>query len=125
MPALFDILNSINNKTPLLTQEEIDRDYPAFMVNRGLSFFMDTVLYAAEMNRHADTPPYAQYLFYYHGTYKKRRFSKWHKKAAMDNIDIVKEYYHYSDTKAEEALAILTDDQIEEIKTRLYKGGKA
>lgn len=124
MPALFDILNSINNKTPL-DREIIDREYPAFMVNRGLSFFMDTVLFANEMNMHPETDGYAQYLFYYHGTYKKRRFSKWHKKTAMDNIDIVKEYYHYSDTKAEEALAILTDDQIEEIKTRLYKGGKA
>jgi hypothetical protein len=37
-------------------------------------------------------------------------------------LSVVKEYYGYSDAKAEEALKILSDDQIAAMKKQLYKG---
>lgn len=121
---LFDILKSVNSKQIEISRDEIERDYPAFMVNRGLSYFMDTIMFANEMNMHAETPSYAQYLFYWHGLRKGKRFSKWHKKAKIENVDLIKEYYNYGDTKAEAALELLNDHQIEAIRERLYKGGK-
>ena len=43
----FDFLNAINDtKKDLFQDPQADKDYNAFMVNRGLSLFPDTVLYA-------------------------------------------------------------------------------
>jgi len=36
----------------------------------------------------------------------------------------VKEYYGYSNEKAKQALEILNNDQLEEIKTIISRGGK-
>ena len=49
---LKDFLNSINHeKTPLLDKDETaSRLYPAFVVNRCMSYFSDTIFYANEMN---------------------------------------------------------------------------
>jgi len=124
MANLSDILNSINKKTTFISEEEINLDYTPFIINKGMSYFIDTIMFANEMNLHSETPKYAQYRFYYHALNKKSRFSKWHKKNELKDIDIIKEYYNYSDTKAEQALALLNDEQIEEIRNRLFKGGK-
>lgn len=124
MATLSDILNSLNKKSTYLNVKEVELDYTPFIINRGMSYFIDTIMYANEMNQYSDCPKYAQYKFYYNGIQKKSRFSKWHKKSKMKNLDIIKEYYNYSDSKAEEALSLLTDEQIESIKDRLFKGGK-
>ena len=122
---LTAILNSINKKSEFLDEETIAKDYAPFIVNRGLSYFIDTVLFANEMNMAADVPKFAQYQFYYHALTKRSRFSKWHKKIEDPNIDIIKEYYSYSEEKAEAALKLLSKEQIAEIRQRLYKGGKS
>ena len=41
----------------------------------------------------------------------------------LKNIDLVKEYYGYSNEKAKTVLDILTKDQLKLIKEKLYKGG--
>lgn len=123
MNPLSRILNSINKKVEIIDRQDIDIDYTPYIVNRGMSYFYDTILFANEMNMYSDTPKYLQYMFYYNALGKKGRFSTWHKKSKMANLDIVKEYFDYSDTKAEEALELLTDEHIESIKQLLYKGG--
>tara|TARA_B100001013_G_scaffold336635_1_gene256062 strand:- start:664 stop:876 length:213 start_codon:yes stop_codon:yes gene_type:complete len=56
---------------------------------------------------------------------KKRRFGgRWLSKTKLKNLDIVKKYYGYSNTKAKEVLNILTDDQIERLKLNLIQGGR-
>ena len=40
------------------------------------------------------------------------------------NGKLVKEYFGYSDSKAVDALSILTEDQLVMIKEKLFKGGK-
>ena len=95
------------------------------MINRGLSYFHDTVLYANEMNQRYDAPSAWQFQFFLNSIPKKKRFSKWHKKDAhTESFRLVKEYYGYSDEKTKEALSVLTDDQVAMIKEKLYKGGK-
>lgn len=121
---LGDILNSVNSKNTMFTEEETKPAYVPFVVNRTLSYFMDTVMFANEVNQYPDCPPHLQYLFYRHGVRKGRRFSKWHKSDDSKYLDLVKEYYQYSTEKARAALKLLTDEQLEIIRTKLDTGGR-
>ena len=122
----FDFINAINTtKKDLFEDPLASKDYKPFLINRGLSYFPDTVLYANEMNRNAGIPEDWQFSFLLNSISKKKRFSKWHKKdAETESIRLVKEYFGYSDEKAVEALSVLSEDQLVMIKEKLYKGGK-
>jgi hypothetical protein len=77
------------------------------------------------MNRNSSIPVDWQFSFLLNSISKKKRFSKWHKKdAETESLRLVKEYFGYSDSKAIDALDILTEDQLVMIKEKLYKGGK-
>lgn len=123
----FDFINAINlTKKDLFAEDPLAKnDYVPFVVNRGLSYFPDTVLYANEMNQHAQVPADWQFSFFLNSIPKKKRFSKWFKKdAETESFRLVKEYFGYSDSKTQEALSILTESQLTMIKEKLYKGGK-
>jgi hypothetical protein len=125
MADLFkEIIPSIlQTKEYALLTEQDEKSYSAFMVNRALSFHRDTVLLANEMNKFTTLDNKLKYDFLINIVRaQKRQYSKWHKKAQSIDLSAVKEYYGYSDAKAEEALKILSDDQISEIKKQLYKG---
>jgi predicted protein tyrosine phosphatase len=55
---------------------------------------------------------------------KKKRFSPWLRKDKVNDLDIVKQYYSYSNDKAMQALKILSREQLDFIKQRLDTGGK-
>jgi hypothetical protein len=120
----FDVLNSINHSKEDILDEDNESKYPAFMVNRGLSYFQDTVLLANEMNRNHHIDGRLQYDFLKGVIRKRKRFSKWVKKAQVADIDVVKEFYGYSDAKAESVIDLIDKDQIEEMKSKMSKGGK-
>jgi hypothetical protein len=123
----FDFINAINTtKQNLFEDPQADKDYSAFMVNRGLSYFPDTVLYANEMNRYPSLPKEWQFSFFLNTISKKKRFSKWAKKDnETKSIQLVKEYYGYSTEKAKEALSVLSPEHLNMIEEKLYKGGKS
>ena len=123
----FEFVNAINlTKQDLFKDDPLaEKDYSAFLVNKSLSFFPDTVLYANEMNLNSDIPREWQFSVLLNSIPKKKRYSKWFKKnAETESFRLVKEYYGYSNEKIKEALTILTDDQLAMIKEKLYKGGK-
>jgi len=126
MPDLFrEIIPSILETKKNVIKDDLDlKDYKPFMVNRALSYHMDCVLYANEMNMHGliDSDMQYQYLL---NTIRpiKRKFQPWQKSTVDKDIDCVKTYYGYSDNKAKDALRILTDEQIAEIKRKTDKGG--
>jgi len=124
----FDYLNSINsNKTNMMRDTDNDelaeKEYNPFMVNRGLSYFQDTVFFANEMNIHRDTDKKLQYEFLLNSIRPRKRFSKWFKREIDGDIEAIKEYYGYSNVKAIQTLSVLTNSQIEKIKIKLEKGG--
>jgi hypothetical protein len=123
----FDFLNSINDtKVDLFVDPQADKDYSPFMVNRGLSYFADTVLYANEMNKYADLDKKMQFDFYVNAIPKRKRFSKWHKKeVSTDKLKSIMNCYKYNETKALEVLELLTDNEITIIEETMYKGGRA
>lgn len=123
----FDFLNSINdNKKDLIKEDPLcEKDYVPFMVNRGLSYFADTVMYANEMNMHAAVEKKWQFHFYLHGVKRKKRFSKWAKKdSSTEDINLIMKEYNYSSKRAQEALTLLTDEQLAELRSKYDTGGK-
>ena len=126
MPDLFkEILPSILEKKKSVFRDELDyKDYKSFLINRALSYHMDCVLYVNEMNinNSLDVDMQYQYLL---NTIRpmKRKFQPWQKSEVDKDIECVKSYFGYSNEKAKEALRILTDEQVAEIKAKTTKGG--
>lgn len=119
-----DIIPSIQQTKKVVVTAENERDYVPFVVNRAISFHFDMVLAANQMNLYPSTDALLQYHYLLNTVRAyKRPFQKWQKREIIDNLDAVKEYYNYSNEKAKEALSILSDAQIVEIKKTLNKGG--
>ena len=122
---LKDYLNSINLKQGDLSKDErAMQKYPAFVVNKWLSSFIDTVMHANEMNSSSHLDKDLQYQYYIHSVRKSKRFSPWDKKSKDCDLDLVKRYYGYNTEKAQQAMRILTQDQIEVIRSKLDTGGR-
>ncbi len=121
----FDYLNAINTtKKDVMVDDLSEKSYNAFMVNRSLSYFHDTILLANEMNRYHHLDNKLQFSFLINTVRKRKRFSKWAKPVNLNNIEVVKEYYGYSNEKARQVLTILSKEQIEELRMKVYKGGR-
>ena len=123
---LKDWLNSINLNKKNLIDEDPDarKEYPSFIINKCLSGHIDTVLYANEMNMSHYLDKDMQYEFFLNSVRKRKRFSPWLRKDKVKDLDVVKSYYGYSNEKAQQALRILSPEQIEFIKSKLETGGK-
>lgn len=124
----FDYVNAINdNKKNLMVGTENDelaeKGYAPFMVNKALSYFVDTILYANEINQYAHTDNKLQFEYYLNGIPKKKRFSKWAKKEKNDELDIISEYYGCNYTRASEIHKIINKSNIDFMKQKLQKGG--
>ena len=122
---LKDWLNSVNFTKENLIEEDpsVIKDYPPYIVNRCLSGHLDTVMFANEMNKFPNLDKDLQYHFFLNTLRKKKRFSPWLRKDKVTDLEIIKQYYGYSNEKALQALKILTPDQINFIKQRLDIGG--
>jgi hypothetical protein len=126
MPDLFkEILPSILEKKKSVFQDEYDyKDYKPFVVNRALSYHMDCVLYVNEMNIHTGIDSDMQYSYLLNTIRPmKRKFQPWQKSEVDKDIECVKQYFGYSNERAKEALRILNDEQLAEIKIKTAKGG--
>jgi hypothetical protein len=82
-------------------------------------------MHSNEMNGFHFLPKRMQFHYLLNSIRKKKRFGgKWLSQKKVKDLEVVKEYYGYSNTKAKEALNLLSDSQIEEIKMSLSKGGR-
>ena len=128
MYELKDYLKAINEtKQPLLDTDDImwEKKYPTFIINRCLSMFYDTIMHSNEMNGLHFLPKRMQFHYLLNSIRKKKRFGgKWLSQKKVKDLEVIKEYYGYSNTKAKEALNLLSDSQIDEIKMSLSKGGR-
>ena len=121
---LKDWLNSINfTKENLMEDPDVKKDYPPYIINRCLSGNLDCIMFVNEMNINHHLDKDLQYSFYLNTLRKKKRFSPWLRKDKVTDLEIIKQYYGYSNEKALQALKILTPEQIKFIKQRLDTGG--
>jgi len=121
-----DYLPAIKHtKKNLMDSDDVmwEKKYPAFMVNKVLSGFSDTIMLTNEMNRNHFLDRDMQFQFLLNSIRSKKRFTPFLKASKIKDIECVKEYYGYSNEKAKSALDILTKEQLKLIKERLYKGG--
>ena len=123
---LKDWLNSINYTKKNLIDEDpsIEREYPSYVINRCLSGHLDCIMPVNEMNRYHFLPKKIQYDFFINILRSKKRFSPWLRKDEIKDLDLVKRYYGYSNEKAKQALRILTQEQLNFIKSKFEIGGR-
>ena len=127
MYELKDYLKAINQSKEKLMDgddEEWEKKYPPFIVNKCLSPFPDTIQLVNEMNQLPHLDKKLQFDFLINSLRPRKRYSTWMKAKKLDNLEYVKEYYGYSNEKAKTALEILNDEQISAIKKKLNKGGR-
>ena len=124
---LKDYLKSINKtKEKLMDSDDAmwEKKYPAFIVNKCLAPFPDTVHLVNEMNIHHHLDNKLQYDFLLNSVRRQNRYAPWMKASKTKNLEYVKEFFGYNNEKARSALNILNDEQIAYIKEKLNKGGK-
>ena len=121
----FEFVKAINyTKKDIMVDDLVEGEYTPFIINRALSYFPDTVLYANEMNQNGHLDSRHQIDFFINIIRKRKRFSSWLKPNEIENLDVIKEYYGYSDEKAKSVLSLFNNKQIENLKQRIYKGGR-
>lgn len=100
------------------------KDYVPYIVNKALSQHMDCIMHANQMNLLPHTDKDMQYTYFLNTVRSyKRPYQKWFKKETISDLDVVKEYYKYSDEKAKQVLRVLSPDQLAELHIRIDKGG--
>lgn len=120
----FDYARSIQEtKENLMLDENNEKDYNAYMVNRALSMGRDTVIFANEMNSRPHLDKKLQYDFLINIIRAKKRFNKWIKPEAVDAVEIIQAYYGYSNVKAIQVLPLLSEADIETMRRKTRKGG--
>ena len=127
MYELKEYLNAINfSKKNVMDSEDTMwvKKYPAFIVNKVLSGFSDTIMLVNEMNRNHFLDKDMQFQFLLNSIRSKKRYSPFLRASKLKDIECVKEYYGYNNEKAKTALDILTKQELKLIKEKLYKGGK-
>ncbi len=127
--SLSKYLNAINyTKEPLLENKEDpfwEKKYPAFVVNRCLSYHKELIYIVNEMNQRANISNRLQFHFFINSIRRMRRFgSKWATTNRSKAFDAIKKYYGYSNEKARVALDILSKEQQGTIIKKVSVGGK-
>ena len=123
MLNLFDFVNDINYKKENVLTEENESNYVPYVVNKSMSYFIDTIFQANEMNVRHTIDKRLQFDFLLNSVRSKKRFSKWAKPEKLESVEVIKEYYGYSDDKAKDVASILSHNDIDKIKDKLDKGG--
>lgn len=124
---LKDYLNSINHtKENLMDSDDPmwEKKYYPFIINKCVAPFNDTIMLVNEMNMRHHLETKLQYDFLLNTIRPKKRYAPWVKADKLKNLEYVKEYYGYSNSKAKSVLDILNDEQLEFIKSKLFKGGR-
>ena len=120
----FEFIKAINEtKEDVMVDDVSEKKYSPFIVNRGLSFFMDTIFQVNELNHNHHLDSRLQFDYLLNSVRKKKRYSKWLKPEKLQDLDVVKEYYGFSNEKAKDALSTLSEDQLAFIKDKLNQGG--
>lgn len=115
----FDIIKSVSyTKKHILTDP---KEYNAYVVNKGLSYFPDTIGFANEMNRLWAIPPENQYDYYMNTIRKRNRYSKWNKK---DNetekiLENIMAYYNCSTRVAKQYMKSMSESDIDFINNTM------
>jgi len=123
----FDFLNEINSGKRDLMEDDHDgtaeKQYVPFIVNRAMSYHIDTVLFANDMNMYPALDKKLQYRYHLNSVRPRKRFSKWSKPIDSDDLKLVQQAYGYNIRLATETLSLLSKEQLNTIRTKHDEGG--
>lgn len=121
----FRFLTSIQeSKEYLMNTEQDEKEYNSFLMARGLSYYIDSILYVNEISLYPDIPNKFHYDYLFHSIRKmKRKYSKWPKKIKDEELRMIMEFYQVNRRKAEDYQLLLTDEQLKDIEISMEKGG--
>jgi hypothetical protein len=125
--TLFDFINDISCDKRYLLNDDTIGAYNAFMVNRGLSQHMDTILLANEMNKRSGVTDEMHHDFLFFAVDSKKRYGKWAKKTETDAevINHIRLQYNIGPERAIEYFNLMSDDEKDQIEKLLKsKGGR-
>lgn len=129
MSNAFEYVSSVTHKKGNMMRdtendELAEKAYEPFVMNRALSYYMDTLAHANEMNKSSHLDKKLQYEFLLNSIRPRKRFSKWAKPEKVAKVEIVQSYFNYSKRQAEAVVDLLTDDDFEQIKKNTFTGGR-
>ena len=121
----FDYVNQIlQGKKNLIVDEVTEKEYSPFLTNRSLSYHMDCLMFANEMNsRHFIDKKMQNDFLINTIRSRKRPFAKWAKSEKSEYIECIQQVYNLSSTKAREVLRLLSKEQIQFLKQKIETGG--
>jgi hypothetical protein len=125
--SLFDWLNDLNYEKKNLFNDSTEQDFSTFMINRGMSQNIETVMLANELNKHYNVTKQMAHDFYFYLVPAKKRYSKWAKQSNdyKDTLDLLVKHYKVNKSRAVEYMKILTAEEIEQIRKLNDVGGKS
>jgi hypothetical protein len=108
----FVFVNAVNDGKDI----EMNSDYSKYLMNRNFSMFQDTIHIANQANSMNTIDNDMHFKFYRNLVSRRKRFARWPKGHSSEVINMIGAYFDFSMEKTLEALSILTDVQIEQIK---------
>ena len=120
----FEFIKAINEtKENLIVDELSEKDYVPYVINKGLSYFPDTILYSNEMNRLHLLENKVQFQYLLNSIRPRKRYSKWYKNELTEDLKVISEYFGYSYAKAKQVQSLISSEQLLVMKEKLQKGG--
>lgn len=124
----FDFMNAVSfSKEELIKDNEnpalIEKQYNAYIINKGFTNFEDTILHANEMNMRPHLFSAAQFDYYKGALRKRKRFSKWPKAEKSVDLDAIQQVYQCNRTIAKLYLKALSQEDLQVVRDKLVTGG--
>ena len=124
---LFGWLTDLNTDKMYLFRDDTATDFNTFMINRGMSQNVETIMYANELNKHWQLSKEQAHDFYYYILTRKKRFGKWAKQSGdnKEELDLIIKHYGVNRLRAMEYLKLLTPEDLQTIKAAYDVGGRS
>jgi len=115
--SFFDYIKMINTGKIPKGDINTDKNYNQFMINRGFSFFKDTILVANLANKNYQMTNEMHFSFY-KGLVKPRgRFNKWPKKDIEPRTKRLSEFLNISYKKAKDVVRFYPEEFFDQLET--------
>jgi hypothetical protein len=109
-------IDNVSYKKEELDENGILSYYHPFLTNRSLSYHVDSLIHANEMNMRHHLDKDMQYAFFLNSLRARKRLAKWSKKEHEDKLKSISEHFNYSYTKASQVLDLINNEQLDVIK---------
>ena len=111
----FDVARDLCYDKKCLLNDDNEGEYPAFMVNKALSYYTDTVLLTNEMNMMGHLDKRLQHDFLMHTILKRKRYSKWVKRETTERVKLLSEYFGSTYRYAKSVMGVLSETIVDDL----------